>query len=299
MRMDRLVTGQTSRPFLNTHFTRFHEVAEDYNDFHDDYDDHNLFTTDNFERLKPFTADKKNVVGTTPVVPLDDNDELLHFYDIQGESLYTNPPDPNMLFVDHGLEEDKVWAFRMTGYNQQVISNPYKNNFYRALSQSNVPFWTGKLMTPSFYRDDKYEKFLKQWDYRLGLENIKIKHALVPNYGDAQTIRSEYNEIYEYLNWVQAEQNKEELKNVYVTDHKFKAPKLNTLNEDEDVDFYNYQQSLNDYQKTSDPVRVSQFESGRYERGTLLQKIFEPLAGARRNDDGTLVFQMTDKDFKY
>lgn len=87
------------------------------------------------------------------------------------------------------------------------------------------------------------------------------------------------------------------MKDVYVTDHKYKAPKLNTLSEDEDVDFYNYQQSLLDYQKSAEPVRVSIYESGRYERGSLLQKMFEPLAGARRNDDGTLVFAMTDKDF--
>jgi len=43
LRLDALVTGQTTRPFLNTHFTRFHESAEDYSDFHGDIDDHDLF----------------------------------------------------------------------------------------------------------------------------------------------------------------------------------------------------------------------------------------------------------------
>jgi hypothetical protein len=49
---------------------------------------------------------------------MDDNDGLFHFYDIQGESLYTNPRDPNMPTIDHGLDEDHVWAFRLSGYNQ-------------------------------------------------------------------------------------------------------------------------------------------------------------------------------------
>lgn len=82
VRLDRLVTGEISRPFLNTHFTRFHEYVEDYCDFQDDYDDHNLFTTDNFERMKPLTAKKEHVVGTTSVIPMNDNDEQLHFYDL-------------------------------------------------------------------------------------------------------------------------------------------------------------------------------------------------------------------------
>jgi hypothetical protein len=73
-------------------------------------------------------------VGTTPILPLDDNDGVLKFYDIQGESLYTNPPDPNVPVIDHGLEEDKVWAFRMTGYNQSAVFNQYIRNTDKALA---------------------------------------------------------------------------------------------------------------------------------------------------------------------
>jgi hypothetical protein len=68
--------------------------------------------------MKPYQAKSKDVVGTTTVIPMDDNDGLFHFYDIQGESLYTNPRDPNMPTIDHGLDEDHVWAFRLSGYNQ-------------------------------------------------------------------------------------------------------------------------------------------------------------------------------------
>ena len=82
-----------------------------------DWDDIPLREVDNFERMKPFQAKKEDVVGSTTVIPMDDTDGVLHFNDIMGESLYTNPPDPNIPCYDHRLEEPKVWAFRMTAYN--------------------------------------------------------------------------------------------------------------------------------------------------------------------------------------
>jgi hypothetical protein len=108
---------------------------------------------------------------------MDDNDELLHFNDIQGESLYTNPPDPNYPTIDHGLEEDKVWAFKMTGYNQDAIVNPYTNMF-TASRLNHLPFWALKLSTPHFYKTDKFNKMLLQWEWRVGLEKIKQKHSI-------------------------------------------------------------------------------------------------------------------------
>ena len=93
------------------------ENLEDYSSHQQDFDDHSLYETNTFERTKPFAAKKKDVVGDTTVIPMDDDDGKLKFYDIQGESLYTNPPDPNLPSIDHGLDEDKVWAFRLSGYN--------------------------------------------------------------------------------------------------------------------------------------------------------------------------------------
>lgn len=92
--------------------------------------------------------------------------------------MYTNPPDTNMLTVDHGLEEDHVWAFRLTTYNQKLISNQYKNNIYAAAEKSNAPFWGHKLAAPSFHREDKVMKFIKHWNFRQGLEIIKMDQAL-------------------------------------------------------------------------------------------------------------------------
>lgn len=114
-------------------------------------------------------------MGISNPVPLDDNDEALKFYDMQGESLYTNPPDSNNPTIDHGLEEDEIWAFRLTGFNQFGVTNSYSRNLYKASRQSHTPFWGKKLMAPAFYKDDKYKKYLEQWNTRLGLESIKMR----------------------------------------------------------------------------------------------------------------------------
>ena len=66
-------------------------------------DDITLYQFDNFERLKPFKPKAKDVVGISNTVPMNDNDEELKFFDIQGESLFTNPPNSNNPTIDHGL----------------------------------------------------------------------------------------------------------------------------------------------------------------------------------------------------
>lgn len=40
-----------------------------------------MYENDNFERMKPYMAKGKDVEGQTTVVPVDDNDALLHWYD--------------------------------------------------------------------------------------------------------------------------------------------------------------------------------------------------------------------------
>jgi hypothetical protein len=86
-------------------------------------DDYAMHETDDFERLKKYKPLEKHVIGTTKIIPPTDNDEAFEFYDIQGESLYTNPPNPNNITVDHGLDEDSIWAFGRTFYNQMKVKN--------------------------------------------------------------------------------------------------------------------------------------------------------------------------------
>lgn len=115
--MDSIITGLKDTPMLNNPFTRFHQSIEDYPQEMDNMDDKNMYTTDNFERLKPLMPKEGSTVGTTTVIPTVDTDEKLIYYDAQGESLYTNPPNPNAPVIDHGLDEEYIWAFRKSNYN--------------------------------------------------------------------------------------------------------------------------------------------------------------------------------------
>lgn len=132
IRFDSIIHGIVEKPYLDNPFQRFHESIEQYPDFLDDIDDVSMLEYDNFERLKPFNPKEGTTVGETNIYPPEDNDQKLYFYDVQGESVYTNPPDSNTPFIDHGLDEENIWAFMLTGYNQQVIKNSYAKGAFNA-----------------------------------------------------------------------------------------------------------------------------------------------------------------------
>lgn len=174
-----MITGNLKKPYLDNPFQRFHQSIEDYPHFLDDIDDVHMVEYDTYERFKPFKAKEGTTVGDTIAIPLEDNDTKYYPYDIQGESLWTNPPDTNQPTIDHGLDEDLIWAFTMTAYNQSVIKNTYRSNLWDNLRNNHAPFWGKKLIAPCFYKEEKLEKFFRQWNHRLGLEIIKMKHSLM------------------------------------------------------------------------------------------------------------------------
>jgi hypothetical protein len=52
-------------------------------------------------------------------------------------------------------------------------------------------------MAPAFYKDDKYKKYLEQWNTRLGLESIKMRQMIEQNadIGNNKTARAHKAEI--------------------------------------------------------------------------------------------------------
>ena len=77
-------------------------------------------------------------------------------------------------------------------------------------------------------------------------------------------------EIQQYIQGVYDSQIEDAMKDVYITDHKAKPRKFNTTNAKEDEQFFNYYQSLQQYNvEAKNASRVSQYESGRFERGSL------------------------------
>jgi hypothetical protein len=184
IRLDSITHGILEQPYLDNPFQRFNQSIEDYPDFHDDIDDVSMINYDNFERLKPFQPKEGATVGETTIIPPEDNDTKLYFYDVQGESVYTNPPDANAPLIDHGLDEDHIWAFNVTGYNQSVVKNQYLLNPWNATKSNHAPYWGQKLLTPSFFKEEKMAKFKRHWEHRLGLETLKIRQAIVAVPGD-------------------------------------------------------------------------------------------------------------------
>lgn len=126
-------------------------------------DDYACHETDEFERFKKYKALKKHVIGDTPAIMREDNDEKWEYNDIQGENLYSHPPDPNHIVVDHGLDEEHIWAFQKTLYNQEVITNPYTQPYANALHLSFAPRWGHKLCQPHYYKQAKMDKFVRHW----------------------------------------------------------------------------------------------------------------------------------------
>jgi hypothetical protein len=260
-------------------------------------DDMKMYQTDNYERLKPTMPKKGSIVGTTTVVPTMDTDEKLIWFDPQGESLYTNPPNPNAPLVDHGLDELQPWAFRKTNYNQIVVHNRHTRDLWSAIKEHNAPWWGKKLAAPHFYTKEKFEKFLSQYALRLDFENLKTRHARELMPGDLAQRDRMQREVATFLANAELKVHEHEMRDVYVTDHKAPVKKLLTLDAEEDQEYYNYMKRLEDYNNQPvKPERVSRFESGRYERGSLKQKLFEPLAGAVTLENGTVFYEVIDKE---
>ena len=109
--------GEKNNVMYNNPLVRFNQDLATYAHDHGTMDDVKLQKTDNFERLKPRMPKAGTTVGTSTVMKIADTDEKLYFYDTQGESMYTNPPDPNIPVIDHGLDENSIWSFRKSIYN--------------------------------------------------------------------------------------------------------------------------------------------------------------------------------------
>lgn len=92
--------------------------------------------------------------------------------------------------------------------------------------------------------------------------------------------------------------HEEKLKDVYVTDHVPKTKQLLTTSEEEDAQYYAYMKSLSDYKKKVGHTKryLNHLESGKYARGSMLQRVFEPLAGSIKQDNGTIFLEILDKD---
>lgn len=126
-------------------------------------------------------------------------------------------------------------------------------------------------------------KWYEQYAIKLDFESLKHRHAKELRTGDMMQRDSMKAEVQNFLANAEKQMLERELKDVYVTDHKPTVKKFSTLNEEEDVEYYNYIRAVEEYKAKAAKgasQRISQFRSGRYELGSLQQVLFEPLASA-------------------
>ncbi len=87
----------------------------------------------------------------------------------------------------------------------------------------------------------------------------------------------------------------EEMKDVYVTDHEPRVKKYATLNNSDDETYFRYKQSLKDYNSTVSFVPPPKNRE-KYERGSLLQALYDPFAGTKRLDNGAIFYEVQDSE---
>ena len=71
-----------------------------------------------------------------------------------------------------------------------------------------------------------------------------------------------------------------------------------TNGEEEDQDFYEYEQAIADYYADTES-KAPTGDGGRYAQGSLMQRIIDPFAGAPRDEDGALVYTVTDAELAH
>lgn len=77
-----IIDGRVMEPSVDNPFLRWHKSYEDYDAFLHDVDDVPFTFIDEYERIKKYRPQEKNVVGVAPIIPLNDDDEAYNFYDI-------------------------------------------------------------------------------------------------------------------------------------------------------------------------------------------------------------------------
>lgn len=170
----------------------------------------------------------------------------------------------------------------------------------KAYTLSYAPFWGEKLTQPHFYKKEKMPKFYRHWSHRLGLEALKIDQAL--KYGNSPTDQEKEamkSQISKYITDCYDAEKAEKFKDVYVTDHEPVEPKYTTAGDDEDQDYFDYQQAMDEYNADSKSTFRHVGKKQHYPKGSLMQKIMDPLAGATTDDDGALHYYLEDKELKF
>lgn len=77
-----------------------------------------MYETDDVERFKQFKPLAKHVDGITEQIAPIDDETIPVWADGFGETPISQPMTAQAPTIDHGMDEDYVWAFRNTHFGQ-------------------------------------------------------------------------------------------------------------------------------------------------------------------------------------
>ena len=293
--------GLSVKSRLFNPFTRWHEKYNENPDHLNDIDKISFKKVDHYERIKPYRPSADKVIGEMDVIPRKDDEDEPRGPNLLGMNIFVSDADPNLPVFDHGLDEDRVWVMPKDHFLQDTVVNQYTNGV-KVHEFTNVPMWSQKLIMQTWYTNEKYRKFIRHWDHRKGLEEIKLMHKIkypgVPTPEQKDLMRKE---IFGYMKDVEDFEEELKLEDLYVTDHKAPTPKYITRNEQELREQFEYEQNLKKYNDVSDSKKLLSFTApkSKYARGSLQQQIFEPLAFGVQDENGTLEYEIIGKDINY
>ena len=140
-------------------------------------------------------------------------------------------------------------------------------------------------------------KFHRHWGHRLGLEAIKIKHAMQHGGQPTQPQKDACaSEISDYIDACYDYEKNLKLEDVYVTDHVPEDAKYVTGGGGEDEDYHAYQKSVDEYNSVAGKKGAFHYQKPVYTRGSLLQRMLDPFADSRRDEDGTIELAVTHEE---
>jgi len=107
------------------------------------------------------------------------------------------------------------------------------------------------------------------------------------------------NEMEAYIADCERFDKGQKFNDVYVTDHVPEDKKVISNSEEEDAELYNYSKAVDDYNNDDSDVKVFGVNRGRYERGSVMQRALDPFSGAGRDENGTIILEIIDKDIAH
>lgn len=289
--LNHIIFGLKMKHGMHLPFSRYKHVLNEYG-FDPTAAQTLSYKQNELERNKPFAAEiGGDIAGQSHVVPRTTNENDPHYYNNQGESIYSNPWPWNRPMIDHEIDEEDIWHFQRTVQGFSVIPNPYSLSKEDAEFISALPLFTGKFAVPQWMNKAKMDKWHRHYEYRLGLHQIQKRIAEKVQNADAEVEGIENSvgeEVSEYIDKAYTVESQYSGNGIAVTDHSFQPRQLLTTSEEEDQEYYKLMQAMAEYNSDVVQEKLSKPDRPRFEKGTLLQKILDPFQGSKVLEDGTI-----------